>query len=105
MKWVADREMRHRIPFLRGSNSFRDAFLLVVIRDDFQNAERFLRISARQLPDNALVQNNIAVLYRETNRPLLALKHFQRAHELEPSDETIRRNLDRLQEGLQKKQD
>lgn len=67
-----------------------------LIRDDYKSAESFLVASVDLQPDSALIHNNIGVLYRETNRPELALKHFHRAMELEPNDATIQGNLEKM---------
>lgn len=71
-----------------------------LIRNDFENAERFLLASVSQLPQSALVHNNMGVLYRETSRYEQALEHFEKAFELEPTDDVIRRNLERLKKQI-----
>lgn len=67
-----------------------------MIRSDFSQAESFLVSAVKELPASALVHNNLGVLYRETDRLELAQKHFRKALLLEPEDDKIRRNLERL---------
>lgn len=67
-----------------------------MIRNDYANAQRFLQASCRKYPESALVHNNLGVLYRETGQLQLARKHLEQAMKLEPADDRIRQNLEKL---------
>lgn len=64
-----------------------------MIRSDYRTAEKFLVDAVEDLPNSAVVHNNLGVLYRETGRIQLARDHFELALQLEPADERVRRNL------------
>lgn len=72
-----------------------------MIRSDYTNAERFLLASESMMPENPLVHNNMGVLYRETNRLQLAKSHFEKALALEPTDQKIQSNLEKLDALIQ----
>jgi Flp pilus assembly protein TadD len=57
-------------------------------------AEARLLHELERQPDSAAVHNDLAVCYEALGRTDLALRHYQRALELAPSDAIIRANLE-----------
>lgn len=68
--------------------------ILAEIRE-FEIDEALLQVAdfLKIYPDFARAHNDLAVMYYQTGNPLKALAHYEKAHKLEPSNVTYRKNL------------
>lgn len=64
-----------------------------LVRGEYHNALKNLRISAKYKPQDAKTQNNLGMAYFYRKSPLNAIKHLEQAVKIDPKNQDARLNL------------
>lgn len=70
---------------------------------DLPSSEKFFLQALVWSPDDAVTHNDLGVLYTTMDKPDEALKHFQKAYEMEPGREIFARNYTLAMESTEKR--
>ena len=73
------------------------------MEEKYKDAEFYLERTLIKRPDEPAVLNNLAIIFRKTNRLEKALEYVKKAHEIAPENEEISRTLKDIERAIAKR--